>query len=116
MARSLDSGWISSRSGGGDGVALTWTPTGPLASDHCTLDEQLSSPHSPRLGALEPSGQALRHQRAGGAKRLRVLDVRRRFGEEDFWRVGPTGQVLRRCNLVVSIEEANAHSGHLLVT
>src|SRR3954465_14646687 len=105
-----------SRSGCGYGVTLAGTPTGPLARNHHTLDEQLATPHSPRLGTLERSGQALGLQRAGRAKRLRVLDVRRRFGEEEFWRVGPTGQVLRRDNLGEDIEEAHAHSGHLPVT
>src|SRR5689334_16695737 len=105
--------WMS---GGGRGVALAGTSTGPLASNHRSLDEQLSTPHTPRLRALERSGQALGLERAGGAQRLRVLDVRRRFGEEEFWRVGPTGQVLRRCHLVEDIEEAHAHSGHLPVT
>src|SRR6266567_4290086 len=83
-------------SGRGYGVALARTPTGPLARNHHTLDEQFATPHSPRLGTLKRSGQALGLQRAGRAQRLRVLDVRRRFGEEEFWRVGPTGQVLRR--------------------
>src|SRR5678816_2705874 len=101
-------------SGRGYGVALAGTPTGPLARNHHTLDEQLATPHSPRLGTLERSGQALGLQRAGRAERLCVLDVRRRFGEEEFWRVGPTGQVLRRGHLGEDIEEAHAHSGHLL--
>ena len=62
-------------------VLLAGTATRPLARNNRTTLEDLATPHAPRLGALNRTGQALDLQRARPAEGLRNLEVSRGVGE-----------------------------------
>ena len=55
-----------------------------LARHDDTTDEQLASPDAPRLTPFEGTGQAALPDRAVPAERLGLLDIGRRFGEEQL--------------------------------
>jgi hypothetical protein len=67
-------GWCRAWFSGCDRVlagATAWA----LAGDHCSGLEQLTSPDTPRLPALESAGQALRANRTALAQGLGELHV-----------------------------------------
>jgi hypothetical protein len=76
--------WVFISAISGSDLALAGPATGALAGDDHSLQEQLSSPHPPRLAALDGAGEALGADRAGAAERLGELDVARRLGEEEL--------------------------------
>ena len=59
----------------GGHVVLTWPAAPALAGHDLAADEQFSSPHSPRLPALDGAGQARGPDRAVAAQRLGQLNV-----------------------------------------
>jgi len=66
---------LTKRIGSGSYVVLTWPAASALAGHDLAADEQLSSPHTPRLPALDRTGQARRPDGAVAAQRLGKLNV-----------------------------------------
>src|SRR5690349_2258560 len=73
-------------------LVLAGTTTRTLAGDDDALDEELSTPHAPRLATLEGPVQAERADRAVDAQGLGVLHVARRLGEPQLRVVHPARQ------------------------
>src|SRR5829696_6472002 len=63
---------------------LARTAAGPLPSHDGALDEQLPTPHAPRLLALESAGEALDPRGTQPAERLGELDVLGPLGEPEL--------------------------------
>jgi hypothetical protein len=78
---------------GGD-LVLPGSAARALAGDDHSLEEQLSTPHAPRLTPLDGARQAFLADRAGAAQRLGELDVARRLGEEELRVLSVTRQLV----------------------
>src|SRR2546423_9970258 len=91
--------WLCAALGGcpwsscGD-LRLAGPATRTLAGHDDTLDDELATPHAPRLAPLESAREALGTDGAGGAQRLGELDISRRLGEEELRVVRPARKLL----------------------
>src|SRR5437870_5562318 len=65
-------------------IGLGWTSSRPLAGHDRAAQEELATPHPPRLLALQGAGEAGDPRRALQAHGLGCLDVLRGFCEEQI--------------------------------
>jgi hypothetical protein len=87
---SVFAGWVSTSGLGG--FALAGAATRPFARHDHSGDEELATPHAPRLPTLERAGEAQFAHRAVQAEGLGSLDISGRLSEEQLWVVQPAGQ------------------------
>jgi hypothetical protein len=82
--------------GSGSDSAVNWvlagSTSGPLAGDHYSLEEELTTPDAPGLTPFECAGEAKSLDRAFLAQGLGVLHVAGQLGEEQLRVVDPTRQ------------------------
>jgi hypothetical protein len=75
-------------------LRLPRTPTRPLARHDDALDQEFSTPDTPRLTTLESTGETGESDRAAGAKGLGEFDISWRLGEEQLRVIGPARKLL----------------------